>query len=76
MLLAAAHALASLVDASRPGAGVLPGIENLRSTSATVAAGVARQAMQEGVAQVDLSDPERAVRDAMWTAALTPLVLD
>jgi malate dehydrogenase (oxaloacetate-decarboxylating) len=76
MLLAAAHALASLVDASRPGAGVLPSIENLRSTSATVAAGVARQAIQEGVAQVDLPDPERAVRDAMWTAVLTPLALD
>jgi malate dehydrogenase (oxaloacetate-decarboxylating) len=76
MLLAAAHALASLVDASRPGAGVLPSIEHLRSTSATVAAGVARQAIAEGVAQLDLPDPERAVRDAMWTAALTPLDLD
>ena len=76
MLLAAAHALASLVDASRPGAGVLPSIENLRSTSATVAVGVARQAIEEGVAQVDLPDPERAVRDAMWTAALAPLELD
>ena len=76
MLLAAAHALASLVDAGRPGAGVLPSIENLRSTSATVAVGVARQAIEEGVAQLDLPDPERAVRDAMWTAALTPLDLD
>jgi malate dehydrogenase (oxaloacetate-decarboxylating) len=76
MLLAAAHALASLVGASRPGAGVLPSIENLRSTSATVAVGVARQAIEEGVAQVDLPDPERAVRDAMWTAALTPLEID
>jgi malate dehydrogenase (oxaloacetate-decarboxylating) len=55
---------------------VLPSIENLRSTSATVALGVARQAIEEGVAQVDLPDPERAVRDAMWTAALTPLELD
>ena len=53
-----------------------PSIENLRSTSATVALGVARQAIEEGVAQVDLPDPERAVRDAMWTAALTPLELD
>jgi malate dehydrogenase (oxaloacetate-decarboxylating) len=76
MLLAAAHALASLVDASRPGAGVLPSIENLRSTSATVAVGVARQAKQEGVAQVDLFDPERAVRDAMWTATLLPMGLE
>ena len=76
MLLAAAHALASLVDASRPGAGVLPSIEGLRSTSATVAVGVAREAMQEGLAQVDLADPEQAVREAMWTADLTPLELD
>jgi malate dehydrogenase (oxaloacetate-decarboxylating) len=76
MLLAAAHALASLVDASRPGAGVLPSIENLRSTSLTVAVGVAREAMREGVAQVDLPDPERDVREAMWTASLSPLLLD
>jgi malate dehydrogenase (oxaloacetate-decarboxylating) len=76
MLLAAAHALASLVDASRPGAAVLPSIENLRSTSVTVAVGVAREAIREGVAQVDLPDPERDVRDAMWTASLSPLVLD
>lgn len=73
MLLAASHALASLVDASRPGAGVLPSIENLRSTSATVAVGVARQAVRDGVAEVELPDPERAVKDAMWTAAYTPL---
>src|SRR6201995_1454589 len=66
MLLAAAHALASLVDASRPGAGVLPSIEHLRSTSAPVAAGVARQALADGGAQGGLPDPERAVRDAMW----------
>jgi malate dehydrogenase (oxaloacetate-decarboxylating) len=76
MLLAAAHALASLVDASRPGAGVLPSIENLRETSVTVAVGVARQAMEEGVAQAELPDPERAIRDAMWTANLTSMVLD
>jgi len=25
---------------------------------------------------VDLPDPEQAVRDAMWTAVLTPLALD
>ena len=76
MLLAAAHALASLVDCSRPGAGVLPSVENLRGTSIMVAVGVARQAMQEGVAQVDLADPERAVREAMWTADLTSMVPD
>jgi malate dehydrogenase (oxaloacetate-decarboxylating) len=76
MLLAAAHALASLVDVSRPGAGVLPSIENLRSTSLTVAVGVVHQAMREGVAQVEIPDPVRAVKDAMWTAAHAPLILE
>jgi malate dehydrogenase (oxaloacetate-decarboxylating) len=76
MLLAASQALASLVDARRPGAGVLPSIENLRSTSVTVAAGVARQAIEDGVAEAELTDPEQAVRDAMWAAAYTPLVFD
>ena len=76
MLLAASRALASLVDARRPGVGVLPDIENLRSSSLTVAVGVARQASQDGVAGVELSDPERAVAESMWTAAYTPLALD
>ena len=50
MLLAASHALASLVDANRPGLALLPGIANLRETSVTVAVGVARQAIADGVA--------------------------
>ena len=73
MLLAASQALASLVDARRPGAGVLPSIEDLRSTSLSVAVGVARQAEREGVARLPLDNAERAVADAMWTAAYTPL---
>jgi malate dehydrogenase (oxaloacetate-decarboxylating) len=75
MLLAASHALASLVDASRPGAGLLPGIENLRTTSVTVAAGVARQAIADGVADIELEDPMQAVRDAMWIAHHEPMQL-
>jgi malate dehydrogenase (oxaloacetate-decarboxylating) len=68
MLLAAAEAIAGLVDVSRPGAGILPDVENLRATSASVAVAVARQAAREGVAQVDLPDPVQAVQDAMWQA--------
>jgi malate dehydrogenase (oxaloacetate-decarboxylating) len=68
MLLAAAEAIAELVDVTRPGAGLLPEVENLRATSASVAVAVARQAAQEGVAQVDLHDPVQAVQDAMWQA--------
>jgi malate dehydrogenase (oxaloacetate-decarboxylating) len=68
MLLAAAEAIAELVDVTRPGAGLLPEVENLRATSASVAVAVARQAAREGVAQVDLPDPVQAVQDAMWQA--------
>jgi malate dehydrogenase (oxaloacetate-decarboxylating) len=73
MLLAAAEAIAGLVDVSRPGAGLLPEVQNLRATSATVAVAVARQAAQDGVAQTDLSDPVEAVQEAMWKAAYPSL---
>jgi malate dehydrogenase (oxaloacetate-decarboxylating) len=73
MLLAAAEAIAGLVDTAQPGAGLLPHIENLRVTSATVAVAVARKAVEEGVAQVDLTNPVQAVQNAMWQAAYPPL---
>jgi malate dehydrogenase (oxaloacetate-decarboxylating) len=73
MLLAAAEAIASLVDVHEPGAGLLPRVANLRVTSATVAVAVARRAAQEGVAEVDLADPIQAVQDRMWRAAYPPL---
>jgi malate dehydrogenase (oxaloacetate-decarboxylating) len=68
MLLAAAEAVAALVDVSRPGAGLLPDLENLRAVSATVAVAVARQAIEDGVAQAELPDPVQAVQEAMWHA--------
>jgi len=74
MLLAAAEAIARLVDVSRPGAGVLPEVENLRSVSATVAVAVAEQAHEDGVADAHLTDPVQAVQDAMWQASYSPLV--
>src|SRR6201987_3438643 len=43
MLLAASEAISSLVEVTQPGAGLLPEVENLRATSATVAVAVARQ---------------------------------
>jgi malate dehydrogenase (oxaloacetate-decarboxylating) len=73
MLLAAAEAIADLVDASSPGAGVLPQVESLRATSATVAVAVARQAAIDGVAQVDLHDPVEAIQEAMWHASYPSL---
>jgi malate dehydrogenase (oxaloacetate-decarboxylating) len=68
MLLAASQAIAALVDVSRPGASLLPDVENLRAVSATVAVAVAEQASREGVAQAELADPVQAVEDAMWNA--------
>jgi malate dehydrogenase (oxaloacetate-decarboxylating) len=67
MLLAASEAIAALVDARQPGAGLLPEVENLRAVSATVAVAVARQATADGVAEA-LADPVQAVQDAMWHA--------
>jgi malate dehydrogenase (oxaloacetate-decarboxylating) len=75
MLRAAAEAIAGLVDVHAPGAALLPPVRNLRVTSAAVAGAVARRAAQDGVAQVDLADPDQAVRDAMWRAAYPPLEL-
>ena len=72
MLLASAQAIASLVDVSQPGAGVLPDVSNLRASSATVAVAVAQQAVKDGVAH-PLNDPVQAVQDAMWQATYRPL---
>lgn len=72
MLLAASEAIAGLVDVSRPGAGLLPQVENLRAVSATVAVAVANQAVTDGVAQ-PLDNPVQAVQDGIWLAAYRPL---
>jgi malate dehydrogenase (oxaloacetate-decarboxylating) len=68
MLLAAADAIAGLVNVTQPGAGLLPAVPNLRATSATVAVAVAVQAAKDGVARAELTDPTHAVQDAMWHA--------
>jgi malate dehydrogenase (oxaloacetate-decarboxylating) len=75
MLLAASQALGGLVDVNRPGAGLLPEVENLRAVSATVAVAVAEQAARDGAAQADLADPVQAVQDAMWQATYPSLDL-
>ncbi len=69
MLLAAAEAIASQVDVNTPGAAILPAVENLRASSATVAVAVAEKAAEEGLAQAKLADPVQAVQEAMWQAS-------
>ena len=66
MLLAAARAVAGQVDPTAPGAALLPPVENLRASSATVAVAVARQAQADGVAVARHDNLIQAVQDAMW----------
>ncbi|MCU5147480.1 oxaloacetate-decarboxylating malate dehydrogenase [Bacillus cereus group sp. MYBKT14-1] len=68
MFAAAAEAVASMVDTSQPGAPILPEVEELRNISEMVAIEVAKVAVAEGVARVNLSDNDikMAVREAMW----------
>jgi malate dehydrogenase (oxaloacetate-decarboxylating) len=74
MLGAAAHAVAGLVDASAPGAPLLPEVAVLRDTSLAVAVAVARAAAADGVAQRELGDDlESRVRALMWQPAYRPV---
>jgi malate dehydrogenase (oxaloacetate-decarboxylating) len=66
MLAAAADALAELSDASKPGAPLLPPVDDLRLVSAAVATAVATVAAAEGLAQAELHDPAQQVHQAMW----------
>jgi malate dehydrogenase (oxaloacetate-decarboxylating) len=66
MLQAAAAAVAEQVDTSRPGAPLLPGLQNLRASSAQVAEAVIRAAVADKVAAFNPTSLTRAVRNAMW----------
>ncbi len=67
MISAAAHALGGMVDASQPGAPVLPPVSRLSEMSFRVAVAVAEQAIAEGLNQVEIDDVEAAVKAAQWT---------
>mgnify|MGYP000622449326 CR=1 FL=1 len=66
MLLAAAEAVASQVDPQDLGASLLPPVDNLRASSATVAVAVAKQAVADGVATKPADNWVQVVQDAMW----------
>jgi malate dehydrogenase (oxaloacetate-decarboxylating) len=66
MLAAAADAVAGLSDAGARGAALLPPVDNLREVSATVAVAVARAAVADGLAEVELPDPIQQVHETMW----------
>jgi malate dehydrogenase (oxaloacetate-decarboxylating) len=74
MLLAAARAVADLVDISTTGAPLLPRMADLRETSIAVATAVARAAEAEGVASAKLSsDLVGQMRALMWDPRYRPV---
>jgi malate dehydrogenase (oxaloacetate-decarboxylating) len=78
MLTAAARAVADLVDASAPGAPLLPEVNDLRRVSAAVAIRVAEAAAREGVARHRhddwaAADWAAAVAEAMWAPVYRPV---
>ncbi len=66
MFAASANAVANMVDHEKPGAGLLPKIDDLQDVSVQVAIDVVKAAIKDGVAQVQPEDVEKAVREAMW----------
>ena len=71
MLAAAAHALSGLVDVKAPGAPVLPPVSQLTAFSKQVAIAVAQSAIDQGLAQTDLS-AEQAVAAMHWQPEYQP----
>lgn len=71
MLAAAAHALGGLVDVKAPGAPVLPPVSQLTAFSKQVAISVAQSAIDQGLAQTDLS-AEQAVAAMHWQPEYQP----
>jgi malate dehydrogenase (oxaloacetate-decarboxylating) len=65
MITTAAEAVAGLVDTTKPGAALLPDIRDLRVCSAAIAVAVAEAAVEEGVAQTEITDAVQQVQDAM-----------
>lgn len=66
MILAAAEAVASQVTSHELGASLLPPVDHLRASSATVAVAVVRQAIADGQCDMDPGEVVEAVRRAMW----------
>lgn len=65
MLQAAAEAVSNQVDPTISGASILPDVETLRASSATVAVAVVKAAIADGVAENQPENIVQAVQDAM-----------
>jgi malate dehydrogenase (oxaloacetate-decarboxylating) len=68
MTKVASEALAAQVTDAELSAGLLfPSVPRLRDVSFEIAVAVGRQAVRDGVAQVEIGDIERLVRQARWS---------
>jgi len=76
MIAAAADAVASLARPGRPGASLLPGVNDLRTVSATVAIAVAKAAEAAGVAPSPLTDPVQQVFERMWQPVYPEIITE
>ena len=66
MIYAAADALAGLVNEYRPGASLLPSMNDLRLVAATVAKAVAKTAEDQGLARRPMTNPNNDIYQMMW----------
>ena len=66
LLSAAAHALGGFVDASKPGAAVLPPVEKLTEFSEHIAIVVTENAMKQGITREKIEDARKAVDAMKW----------
>lgn len=76
MIAASASAVATLSRAKVRGASLLPGIQDLRAVSATVALAVVAAAEAEGLAAHPLDDRVQGVYDQMWDPRYPKVIAD
>lgn len=68
MLAAAAHALTDLVDMKKPGASVLPPVQEMGNFTKILAEKVVCQAVKEGLNGIPVEDPKKAIEAIQWKA--------
>lgn len=76
MISKAAHSLGGIVDATKPGAAVLPPVTRLAEFSQTVAQAVAKSAIDQGIARADSKDTAQLVADLKWEPEYEELTKD
>ncbi len=74
MFWAAAQAVSKTANLNSPGASLLPSIDTLRAVSASVAVAVAQTAIDQGLAQTDITDVVQAVEEAMYNPIYPDIV--